>query len=173
MSVRISDVLYVATHSHIVALLKSDGSEIWRSNVTSMFITIIIVDPSANAIYASSEGKLYAVSATDGKLLWKNSLSGHGFFTAGIVIPDANPDQVNLDKSIPTLNMMQQSQPNTYQQIQNIPQQSLYPSLPEQIPVNVPHISNISDGIFCASNGLVSCVRKSDGADVWKKKSVR
>jgi len=175
MPVRPDEILYIVAGGFVVALSKAIGRELWRSEVTygTAMITITY-DTVTNMLYVSSNGKVYGVNSIDGKIIWKNGLPGHNYFTANVVIPD---HATNEFKSAPA-----STAPPPYQAVSNFggppyqptpnygPSQPLYPAMSEQVPgTYMPSIASSPIGvIYCSSNSNVCCIRKMDGTDVWR-----
>jgi len=174
MAMRLDEILFVATGGFVVALSKTTGQELWRSEVSSsMAMTTITYDPVVNILYLSSNGKVYGVSPTNGKIIWKNNLPGHNYYTANVVIPDR--DTTNTFKSVPANTAPSPYQTNfggaPYQPMPNyVPQQPLYPTMSGQVPYMPAIMSSPTDVIYCSSNYTVCCIRKIDGTDVWRTK---
>jgi len=162
---RVEELLYVTCGGTLVALVKSNGKEIWRSDIGSSGFATVEVDPPSKMLFVSSNGKIYAFNST-GKMLWKNNLPGHGYRTATLVIPDTSaPSTVRTDYySAPSI------APPTYDSLVTptppqpnyAPPQPLYPALSTE------KAKGQNDVIYCASNSLLCCIRKSDGVDLWR-----
>jgi len=173
MPLRSDEILYIAAGGFVVALSKAIGRELWRSEVNhSMSMTTITYDPVTNMLYVSSYGKVYCVNPIDGKIIWKNSLHGHGYFTANVVIPD--PITNDFKSAPPTSTAPPPYQPvatygsSPYQQTPNY--EPLYAAMPVQVQgAYMPAMASSPIGvIYCSSNSHVCCIRKIDGTDVWR-----
>ncbi len=81
--------LFVAIKNTVVRIRKTDGTEVWRTNLprrTSQLVTLA-VEP--DGLYASSGGELYRLDPDTGSILWTNELPKLG---RGTVLIAATPD---------------------------------------------------------------------------------
>jgi outer membrane protein assembly factor BamB len=83
-----SSLVFVGIKGAVIALNKSNGSEVWRATLGgSDFVNLVIGDDS---IYAATRGQVFRLSATSGEILWNNPLKGMGL---GLVTIASNAGQ--------------------------------------------------------------------------------
>src|SRR5687768_5649039 len=68
--------LYIGLGSHLVAIDRATGTEIWRCKLRSSTFVTIAVEP--DAIYAGANGELFCVDPATGSTRWHNKLRGLG-----------------------------------------------------------------------------------------------
>lgn len=86
---KLEDLVFVGAYSHVVALQKQTGKEVWRCKLKGglgsgdSFVALLV---EGNLLYAHSRGKLYCLEATSGRCLWENGLRGLGYGFASIAV---------------------------------------------------------------------------------------
>ena len=87
----INDILLLALKHKITAIFKSDGREVWCTELrggvnssSSSFITLICDD---SHVFAYSGGRLHCLDLSSGRLLWTNELPGYGYGLASLCVP--------------------------------------------------------------------------------------
>jgi outer membrane protein assembly factor BamB len=70
------ELLFVGTHGHVRAIEKRTGAQVWDVDLpwTSNGLVTLLVE--GHVIYAGCRGKLFAIDARNGTILWKDELSG-------------------------------------------------------------------------------------------------
>ena len=73
-------ILYIGIKHHVVAIEKNTGREIWRTKLevgwpSTEFTTLASEE---DRVYACANGRVFALDAFTGNILWKNELSGLG-----------------------------------------------------------------------------------------------
>lgn len=68
--------LYLGTRGHVVCINKQDGMEVWRTKLRTRGFAITTLLVQDNALYAGSDGFLYALDPLTGDILWENTLPG-------------------------------------------------------------------------------------------------
>jgi len=68
--------LYIGLGSHVVAIDRATGAEIWRCKLRSSSFVTIAVEP--DAIYAGANGELFCIDPATGGIRWHNRLKGLG-----------------------------------------------------------------------------------------------
>lgn len=71
--------LYLSCGGTIVALDRSSGQELWRTELPEWAGKVSILE-SGDVIFAGTWGRAYGLDAKTGRMLWKNGLSGLKFF---------------------------------------------------------------------------------------------
>ena len=83
----IRNLLFLGQKSHVVALDKKTGGEVWRTLLKGGmgydFVTLLVED---DVIYAHTKGEAYGLDAGTGRILWKNELKGLGFGLASLAV---------------------------------------------------------------------------------------
>ena len=83
-----SSLVFVGIKGAVIALSKSNGSEVWRAKLGgSDFVNVVVEDDS---IYAATRGQVSRLSAASGEILWNNPLKGMGL---GLVTIASNAGQ--------------------------------------------------------------------------------
>jgi len=71
-----SEPLYIGVGSHVVAVDRATGSELWRTKLkSSSFVTVY---SDRGGLYAGAKGELFCLDRTTGSILWHNRLNGLG-----------------------------------------------------------------------------------------------
>ena len=71
-----SSLVFVGVKGAVIALDKSNGSELWRAKLGgSDFVNLVLED---DRVYATTRGQVFCMSATSGEILWNNPLKGMG-----------------------------------------------------------------------------------------------
>jgi outer membrane protein assembly factor BamB len=87
----ISNTVFVGIHGSVVALDKSTGTELWRTNLKgSDFVNVAVADDN---IFATTKGALFCLDQATGQIRWQNPLKGLGFGLSTIAIPGVQSDQ--------------------------------------------------------------------------------
>lgn len=68
--------LFLGIKGHVVCIRKTDGQEVWRTKLINDPITTVFV--KEKEIYATSKGRLFALNANTGDIIWENQLPGLG-----------------------------------------------------------------------------------------------
>ena len=80
-----SSLMFIGIKGTVVALNKSDGSEVWRTKLAgSDFVNVVVDD---GAIYASAQGEVFCLSAVSGEIRWHNPLKGLGLGLVSFGLP--------------------------------------------------------------------------------------
>ena len=77
-------MLIIGCNGYVSAILVSNGDEIWRTKLRDGFFggsrgcdVSVLID--GNQVFAGCYGRIYALNASDGQILWSNNLDGMGF----------------------------------------------------------------------------------------------
>jgi outer membrane protein assembly factor BamB len=73
--------LIIGIGSHVVAIERHSGAELWRTRLRHASIVTVHVD--GPHVYAGSSGELFCLDRASGALLWHNKLRGLG---VGLVV---------------------------------------------------------------------------------------
>ncbi len=86
-----SDILLLGLKNKVAAISKSDGREIWRTELrggrfgsSGNFITMICDDLY---VFAYASGHLHCLDLSSGRLLWTSDLPGYGYGLASLCVP--------------------------------------------------------------------------------------
>ncbi len=83
------DDLFVAIKHSVVRIRKSDGTEVWRTNLPRRASQLVTLAVEPDALYASAGGEVYRMDPDTGSILWTNDLPKLG---RGTVLIAATPD---------------------------------------------------------------------------------
>lgn len=81
------DLLYIGLKSHVIALDKRTGAEMWRTQLKSGLslgdrFVVLLAEPER--IFAQTKGELFCLNAATGELLWSNPLTGLSYDLASL-----------------------------------------------------------------------------------------
>ena len=69
-------VLFIGTRGTVMALDRSTGQEVWRSELKGRdFVNLVIDD---GVLYATTKGEVFCLDPTTGQIRWQNELRGFG-----------------------------------------------------------------------------------------------
>jgi outer membrane protein assembly factor BamB len=71
-----SEPLYIGVGSHVVAIERFSGREIWRCKLKSS--TFVTIHADASGVYAGAAGVLFCIDPATGQIRWQNGLDGLG-----------------------------------------------------------------------------------------------
>jgi outer membrane protein assembly factor BamB len=76
-----SNVVYIGIQGAVLALDRSNGNEIWRTELKGSDFVNVVLD--RDQLFASTSGEMFCLSQFDGRILWNNRLKGlgHGIVT--------------------------------------------------------------------------------------------
>lgn len=77
--------LVIGIGSHVVAIERDTGAELWRTRLRHA--NIVTVHVAGPRVFAGASGELYCLDVASGALLWHNKLRGLG---VGLVTFGAN-----------------------------------------------------------------------------------
>ncbi len=74
----------VRSNGYVSAILVNNGEELWRTKLREgvfggSFGSDVSVLIDGEQVFAGCHGRIYALRASDGELLWTNELKGMGF----------------------------------------------------------------------------------------------
>ena len=75
---RAEDLLFIGTHGHVRAVGKKHGRKVWNTSLPSTGYGLVTLLHEDGVLYAASYGRLFALDALTGEILWKNGLRGLG-----------------------------------------------------------------------------------------------
>jgi len=76
VAVRRGNLLFVGISGTVLALDKSSGTEVWRTDLPgSIFVNLVVED---NSIYAATRGEISSLDPANGAIRWSNPLKGLG-----------------------------------------------------------------------------------------------
>lgn len=82
-----SNILFVGVKSHVVAIDKNTGADLWRTKLkggltsSDTFVSILV---QGGRIYAHTNGEVFCLDQPTGAILWSNGLSGLGYDMASL-----------------------------------------------------------------------------------------
>lgn len=88
-----SDVLYLATGTHVCAVSRDQGKTIWVKKLKGAalsgdsFVTLLV---DGAHVYAHTRGELFCLDAATGALRWQSSLDGLGYGLASLAVAGAS-----------------------------------------------------------------------------------
>ncbi|PCI72013.1 MAG: hypothetical protein COB38_04750 [Gammaproteobacteria bacterium] len=82
------DKLFLGIHSHVVCISKKTGDKLWDTKIKSATITNVYFEN--DFVYAYSGGHLFCLKASNGEVVWENSLKGFGYGTCIIASESEN-----------------------------------------------------------------------------------
>jgi len=88
---KLGDLLFLGLNSHVVALNKKTGTEVWRASLKGgmssgyTFVTLLV---DGEMIYAHTKGEVFGIEAISGRVLWNNGLKGFGYGLASLAVKD-------------------------------------------------------------------------------------
>ncbi|HXJ93157.1 MAG TPA: PQQ-binding-like beta-propeller repeat protein [Terriglobia bacterium] len=95
-----SSLVFLGVKGTVIALDKSNGSEVWRARLAgSDFVNLVVEDGS---VYATTRGQVFCLSATSGEIRWNNPLKGMGLGLVTIASAagqDALAEKVRRDQA--------------------------------------------------------------------------
>ncbi len=77
-----SNILYVGTKAHVVAVDQATGQKLWQTKLKGgltngeRFVSLLVQD---GRVFAHTYGELFCLDQETGAVLWKNSLDGVGY----------------------------------------------------------------------------------------------
>jgi outer membrane protein assembly factor BamB len=69
------NLLFIGIAGTVVALDRSTGTEVWRSDLDGDFVNVALHDGD---LYAAANGELYCLDPATGNIRWQNPLKGLG-----------------------------------------------------------------------------------------------
>jgi outer membrane protein assembly factor BamB len=82
-----TDTLYVGTGRFVAAIRPDDGTERWRTKIPSSMGNIVSLLPDGNRLYVGHAGRVYALDAGTGEILWEAPLKGTGHAAVMLTLP--------------------------------------------------------------------------------------
>ena len=70
-----SNLIFIGIAGTVVALDRTTGSEVWRSELDGDFVNVALLDGD---LYATSNGELFCLHPATGDIRWQNPLKGLG-----------------------------------------------------------------------------------------------
>jgi len=72
-----ASLIFIGVHGTVLALDKSTGTEIWRTELPgSDFVNVVVQDGD---VFASTKGEVFCLRPEDGGIRWHNKLEGLGW----------------------------------------------------------------------------------------------
>jgi len=82
------DKLFLGINNHVVCLSKKTGEQLWKTKLKSSTITNVYYEEGF--VFAYSGGHLFCLNASDGIVIWENTLKGFGYGTCIIASEHQN-----------------------------------------------------------------------------------
>jgi outer membrane protein assembly factor BamB len=86
------DILIIGSNGYVSAILASSGEELWRTKLREGLFggsrgsdVSVIID--GDQVFAGCSGRLYALRASDGQILWSNNMDGLGYSVIALARP--------------------------------------------------------------------------------------
>jgi outer membrane protein assembly factor BamB len=87
--------IFVGIKGSVVALDRSTGSELWRSELGGDFVNVVRQDGD---LYAAAKGELFCLDPATGSIRWQNPLKGLGRGLVTIAISGSQQSVVMREK---------------------------------------------------------------------------
>jgi outer membrane protein assembly factor BamB len=68
-------MIFIGIKGTVVALDRSTGTEVWRSELGGEFVNVVLQD---GVLYATTKGEIFCLDPTTGNVRWQNALKGLG-----------------------------------------------------------------------------------------------
>jgi outer membrane protein assembly factor BamB len=82
------EIILIGVKNSVAAVSKANGAVLWTTKFSGgMGGDFVTVTCDGERVFAHSNGQLYALELSDGKVLWANELRGYGYGFASICIP--------------------------------------------------------------------------------------
>jgi outer membrane protein assembly factor BamB len=72
-----SSIIFVGVKGNVIALDRTNGGEIWRTELSGADFVNLVVD--GDLIIAATRGEVFGLDAATGTKLWQNGLPGMGW----------------------------------------------------------------------------------------------
>lgn len=82
------DKLFLGISNHAVCISKKTGDQLWKTKLKNS--TIINVYYEDGFVFAYAGGHLFCLAASDGSIVWENTLKGMGYGTCIIASEHQN-----------------------------------------------------------------------------------
>ncbi|RIA84332.1 quinon protein alcohol dehydrogenase-like superfamily, partial [Glomus cerebriforme] len=93
MTISVENLLVCSTAGKIYALNKTDGSQIWKSDLSGIHDGVASLFVSSDKVYIGMNGFLVALNLVDGMEVWRNSLAGMGYNEVSLLVTTPNPEE--------------------------------------------------------------------------------
>jgi outer membrane protein assembly factor BamB len=97
----LDDLIYVGLNSHVLALRKSDGEEVWSTKLKGAlsmgdkFVTFLV---DGDRLFAHTKGELFCLDALSGRVLWTHELAGLRYDIASLATKTVSQSPGNVAK---------------------------------------------------------------------------
>ena len=93
-----TSVIYIGIQGTVLALDRSNGSELWRNHLKGSDFVNVILD--RDEIFASTGGELFCLRQFDSRTLWNNRLKGLGHGLVTMVTQSSQPQLAAMREKI-------------------------------------------------------------------------
>ncbi|MEW6349401.1 MAG: PQQ-binding-like beta-propeller repeat protein [Thermodesulfobacteriota bacterium] len=94
-----SKILFVGIRSHVLALDRRSGNEIWTTKLErgpwsfDCFVNVLF---DRDSVFAETGGMLYCLDPETGRIKWKNRLTGCGYGIASLATANSSAGNAAL-----------------------------------------------------------------------------
>ena len=82
------NAIYLGIKGAVIALNRSTGEEIWRTELKGSDFVNVILD--GNQLYATTKGEIFCLDTATGEARWHNKLTGMGLGLISIATPSGS-----------------------------------------------------------------------------------
>lgn len=79
-------VVFIGINSHVLALDRRTGVEVWRTRLKGGFVNLVL---SGGDLFAATNGEVFCLDPESGRVRWNNRLKGMGFGIVTVASPAA------------------------------------------------------------------------------------
>ncbi|GBC01812.1 hypothetical protein RclHR1_04340009 [Rhizophagus clarus] len=92
MTIKSENLLVCSTAGKIYAISKTDGSQIWKTELKGIHDGVGSLFVHDDKVYVGMNGYLVALNLINGTEIWRNSLSGMGYNEVSLAVARANSE---------------------------------------------------------------------------------
>lgn len=105
------DLIFVGLKGTAVALERSSGTEVWRTQLSARLKgQAVHLHRDKEFLFASTGGEVFCLQPESGAVLWKNPLKGLGLNLASMVTDRSLDSEMNEQQYLTTAELIQRSQ---------------------------------------------------------------
>ena len=83
------DLLLVGLKHHVAAISRTDGRELWSTELPGTmgqgFVSLL---SDGAQVFAYTSGHLHCLDLATGRIVWTNEMPGYGYGLAGLALPN-------------------------------------------------------------------------------------
>ena len=77
-SVDASELLFLGTHGHVIALSKKTGRKVWATSLPGTGWSVVSILFEEGQLFCASGGRAFCLDPVTGEVIWSNGLKGFG-----------------------------------------------------------------------------------------------